>query len=150
MMASGHDWALVADGRRARIFQRRAPAGAWAELESEAVALPDPPAQDGGTDRPGRGQENAGDEPLAIQPQSDPQEAAEPGFARALAARLATAAGEGRFGRVALVAPPGFLGALRAALAPAQAVAVLGTLDQDLTQHAPEAIAARLQALHAP
>ena len=149
-MAAEHDWALVADGQRARIFQRRAPAGPWAELESEALAQRDPPSRESGRDRPGRVHESVGAARHAIEPRSDPHEAAKTEVARRLVARLAQAAGEGRFGRVALVAPPAFLGELRAALPPALAQAVLGTLDKDLTRHPPAAVIEQLARLHAP
>jgi protein required for attachment to host cells len=149
-MATEHDWALVADGQRARIFQRRVPSGAWAELESEAVEQADPPARDWGSDRPGRARESVGGARHAIEPRSDPHEAAKLHFAEALVERLAIAAGEGRFGRLALVAPPAFLGHLREALPPALAQVVLGTLDKDLTRHAPAEVIAHLAALHAP
>jgi protein required for attachment to host cells len=119
-MAVEHDWALVADGQRARVFQRRAPGGDWAELESEALTR-DEAAPD-----------------------------AEPAFARHLAARLETASAAGRFGRVALVAPPEILAALRGALSPVLAQAVFGTLDQDLTRDAPAAVIEHLAQLHAP
>jgi protein required for attachment to host cells len=152
MRAMTHDcdWALVADARRARVFQRRAPAGAWAELESEGVARDDAPSRDLGSDRPGRVHESVGGARHAIEPRSDPHAAAEAAFARDLAERLATAAGEGRYRRLALVAPPAFLGELRHALPPALGPLVMGTLDKDLTHQPPEEIAARLGDLHAP
>jgi protein required for attachment to host cells len=150
MMKSEHDWALIADGQRARILQRRTPAGAWAELESEAIAWRDPPSREWGSERPGRAHESMGSTRHAIEPRTDPHEAAKRAFAERLIGRLAVAAGEGRFGRLALVAPPAFLGHMRAALPPALAPLVMGSLDKDLTHQPLGEIAAHLEALHAP
>jgi protein required for attachment to host cells len=88
--------------------------------------------------------ESVGGARHAIEPRQDPHEAAERAFARGLADRLEAAAAAGRFERLILVAPPKFLGHLRAALGGAAGPRLRGSLDLDLT-HAPLAeIVARL------
>lgn len=146
-----HDrhWALIADGQRARVMERLAPAGPWRELEEEAREQPDPPARAWGADRPGRVFESVGAARHAVEPRQDPHEAAKADFARELAERMAAAHAEGRFTGLALVAPPAFLGHLRRALPPALAGAVIGSLDKDLTRHTAREIAERLEELRA-
>jgi protein required for attachment to host cells len=139
-MPGGTDLALVADAGRARVLMRRAPAGAWRELADQALENPTPPSRDLGSERPGRVHESASPTRHAIEPRSDPHRAARQAFARLLADRLD--AQSDRFGRLLLVAPPAFLGELRAALGDAARARLAGSLDRDLTR-LPEAELAR-------
>lgn len=143
-MSINLEWALVADGGRARFFERRLPAGTWRERTEDAVEAANPPSREHGTDRPGRVHESATTARHAVEPRTDPHRAAKTAFATRLATRLEDAAGS--FERLLLVAPPPFLGDLRAALGEATRRKLHGTLDKDLT-HAPLAdLAGRLDA----
>ena len=139
------EWALVADGGRARLFERRLPAGPWRERMEDAIAAANPPSRELGTDRPGRVYESATTARHAVEPRTDPHRAAKAAFAARLAGRLDAAVTS--FERLLLVAPPPFLGDLRASLGKAARGKLHGTLDKDLT-HAPLAeVAAQLDAV---
>jgi protein required for attachment to host cells len=144
-MPTTMEWALVADGGRARLFERRLPAGPWHERIADAIEAANPPSRELGTDRPGRVQESATTARHAVEPRTDPHRAAKAAFAGRLAARLEATASA--FERLLLVAPPPFLGDLRASLGKVARGKLHGTLDKDLT-HAPLAeIAAQLDAI---
>lgn len=143
-MSTNIEWALVADGGRARLFERRLPAGPWRERTEDALAAANPLSREQGTDRPGRVHESATTTRHGIEPRTDPHRAAKTKFAARLATRLEDAATS--FERLLLVAPPSFLGDLRASLGEATRRKLHGTLDKDLT-HAPLAdVAAQLEA----
>ncbi|NKE45898.1 host attachment protein [Roseomonas frigidaquae] len=130
-MRTAMDWALVADGQHARVFQRPAPGGRWSEREQDATDIDNPMSHEQGRDRPGRVHESASTTRHAVEPRQDLHKAAKQAFARQLAERLEAAADE--FGRVILVAPPAFLGALRDELGDATQRKPRATLDKDLT-----------------
>lgn len=146
-MPTDLEWALVADGGRARLFECRLPGGPWRERTEEAIEADNPPSRELGTERPGRVHESATTARHAVEPRTDPHRAAKAAFAARLAARLEGQAAS--FARLLLVAPPPFLGDLRACLGKATRRKLHGTLDKDLT-HAPLAeVAAQLDALRA-
>jgi protein required for attachment to host cells len=137
-------WVLVADGQRARVLERGAIGAPWRELEAEARTVANPPSRERGAERPGRVRESVGEARHAIEPRRDPHEAAKEAFARELADRLEAAAEAGLFERLILVAPPAFLGHLRAALGAAAGHRLRGSLDLDLTRAPLAEIVARL------
>jgi protein required for attachment to host cells len=141
------DWALVADAQRARILERPSPAGVWTERAEEELRQDNPPSRDQGSDRPGRTQESVGMARHAVEPRQDPHDAAKAAFARHLAERLEAAARQGRYDRLLLVAPPAFLGLLRAALGDAARRRLHGSLDKDVAHAALADIAAHLDAV---
>lgn len=140
--------ALVADGQHARILEREAPFGQWSEREAEAETVTNPRSHERGTDRPGRVQESAAAARHGIEPRSDPHREAKRRFAAHLAARLETEAAA--FDRLVLVAPPGFLGDLRAALGDAARAKLLGSLDKDLTKAPLAELARHLDGVASP
>lgn len=144
-MPSKVEWALVADGQRARILERPAPAARWAERVEEAISIENPPSHEQGSERLGRVHESSGMARHAIEPRTDPHREAKRAFAHRLAARLDAAAD--RYGRLVLVAPPGFLGDLRAALGDAARRRLAGTLDKDLTKAPIEELARQIAEL---
>lgn len=149
-MTAAKHWALVADGQRARVLQRAAPAGAWVEIEAAREEREDPPSHLLGADRPGRSHESMGGARHAMEPRQDPHREAKRGFAQALAGRMAAAVREGQCQGLVLVAPPAFLGDLRAALPEAATRALIGTLDKDLTRLPLREITPHLQELRPP
>ncbi len=132
--------ALVADGQHARVLEREVPFGRWSERESESIR--NRPSHERGTERPGRVQESAGSARHAIEPRSDPHREAKRDFAGHLADRLEAEAA--RYDRLLLVAPPAFLGDLRAALGDAARAKLRGSLDKDLVKAPVEEIARHL------
>ncbi|MGG5822317.1 host attachment protein [Falsiroseomonas sp. HW251] len=133
-MPTGMEWALVADAGRARVFERRLPAGPWRERTEDALEAAHPPSRDLGTDRPGRVRESATTARHAVEPRTDPHRAAKAAFAARLAGRLEDASVS--YERLLLAAPPAFLGDLREALGEAARRKLHGTLAKDLT-HVP-------------
>ncbi|MCZ8146650.1 MAG: host attachment protein [Roseomonas sp.] len=129
-MPQATEWALIADAGHARIFARRLPAGPWREVPEAAVENPTPPSRALGTERPGRVHESASTTRHAIEPRTDPHRAARRAFARRLAEWLDDEAD--RFAALLLVAPPAFLGELRAELGPVAGRKLAGSLDRDL------------------
>jgi protein required for attachment to host cells len=125
---------LVADGARARVLERLAPAGTLTEVEALAEERPLPPSRELGTERPGRTQESVGSARHAITPARDPHRELKRAFAGELVATLERLRRERRFDRLYLVAPPATLGDLRAALPPALERTVAGELGADLTR----------------
>ena len=136
MMHTETEWALVADAQRARILERRIPGAAWSERAGEGVEISNPRSHERGSDRPGRTQESASSARHAIEPRTDPHREAKRAFAHELAERLEAAASAGHYARLLLVAPPAFLGDLRAALGQEAGRRLRGSLDKDLS-HAP-------------
>lgn len=124
--------ALVADGQHARFLQRAAPGGVWLELVERAVEVANPRSHERGSERPGRSHESASSARHAIEPRTDPHRAAKTAFAKHLAERLEAEAAS--YAGLILVAPPAFLGDLRAELGHAARSKLLGTLDKDLTR----------------
>lgn len=127
------EWALVADAQRCRILERQVPFGAWQELSEEAVETHNRPSRERGSERPGRTQESGTSARHAIEPKTDPHREAKLHFAQHLADRLE--ARTGRYDRLLLVAPPPFLGDLRAMLGAEAQRRLAGSLDKDLTKH---------------
>ncbi|WP_368415320.1 host attachment protein [Falsiroseomonas sp.] len=144
-MPHATEWALLADAGHARVFARRLPAGRWAELPDQALENPTPPSRALGTERPGRVQESASTTRHAIEPRTDPHRAARRGFARRLAERLDDDAHH--FASLLLVAPPAFLGELRAELGPKAGPKVAGSLDRDLVKLPVAQIAGQLDGI---
>jgi protein required for attachment to host cells len=133
-MQSITEWAVIADAQHCRVLARAAPAGRWDELTERAIEIDTPRSHDRGIDRPGRVHESATTTRHAIEPRSDPHREAKRAFARRLAESLEEAATAGFYGRLILVAPPPFLGDLRAALFGRAKEIVVGSLDKDLTR----------------
>ena len=102
---------LIGDGSHARFFQSEDPAQPWHLLRKV-----DREHSREKTDRP-ESREDGG----------------EHGFARQLVSQLETARQEGGFARLVLVAPPKFLGQLRAELTPSLAACVTKSMDKDYT-----------------
>lgn len=144
-MTATMEWALVADGGRARLFERRLPAGPWRERAEDAIEAHNPRSRQQGTDRPGRVQESATSAHHAIEPRSDPHRAAKAAFAAHLAERLEDSGDA--FGHLVLVAPPSFLGDLRAAIGAAARRKLHGSLDKDLTHASLADIVAHLDTI---
>lgn len=137
-------WILVADAGRARLFEAEARDGAL--LEIGGYANPDAHARGAGigSDRPPRTQESVGSARHAIEPHTDPHDKAALGFAKGLAEILEHGRVEHAYTRLVLVAPPRFLGQLRAELGAQVGKLVAGSIGKDLTHATNEDIRAVL------
>lgn len=105
-------WIVVADSSRARIFyaaNRVKPLTTVAELNFPESHLRE---QDIYTDRPGRLSESASENRGAIE-QPDIREQQQQAFAREICETLDAGRNQQRFAALMVIAPPGFLGALR-------------------------------------
>jgi protein required for attachment to host cells len=106
-------WVVVADSGRARILEmRRKPYAFRLVTDYDSVAR-HRTSKELVSDAAGRVYNTQGPGTHAMQPRSDPHQAAEEQFAHDLALRVGKAAGEGRFDRLALIADARTLGRLR-------------------------------------
>ncbi len=125
-------WVVVADGTRARLFNRHKNR----TLEEFDVLLsPEHRLHEGDlvTDRDGRTFDSAGQGRHAMGNKNTTKNHEMANFAKRLAMRLEEGRTSGELERLVLVAPPRFLGQLRANLSgPTQGLVAL-TLDKELT-----------------
>jgi protein required for attachment to host cells len=147
MMATQRTWMVVADGARARVFHAR-----LGDHTLELVHETDQPAARQKTseimsDRAGRMWDPGPGQRSGMELPTDPQRHAKETFARDLAEWLDSAAKEGRYDRLVLIAAPQTLGDLRAHLPQHAAGRVWRELDKDLTQLDAKALAERLDDL---
>ena len=135
---------LVADGSRARML--RAEDGASALTESGDFVHPESRLREqelvsdgsgSGKDSGGYGLHSMGHEKEAHQRQQDD-------FARELCREIDRLRNGGGLHRIYLVAPPGFLGRLRAALGKQSAELIAGEVDRELVTSSLEEIRAHL------
>lgn len=143
-------WIVLANASRARVFEARDDGAAPAEV----LDLTHPESRlhgaELGSSRAGHGERHGPDGSqggTAYPPRTDPRDKAHEAFARELAQRLREALAGARCERLVLAASSPFLGALRAALDPATAAAVVRSEAVDLTTLAAPALRARLQEL---
>ncbi|MDH3818400.1 MAG: host attachment protein [Myxococcales bacterium] len=127
-------WILVGHDAGARVFENRGP-GKGLELV-ETIEHPEGRLRDRDidSDRPGRSfRKDSGDPRRAAMSRGEsPHDRAISDFARALANKLQRARVGNQYERLVLVAPPRFLGLLRASLDGPTAQLVVGSLDKDL------------------
>ncbi|MFM7567324.1 MAG: host attachment protein [Betaproteobacteria bacterium] len=111
-------WVVVADASRARIFEAAElpqPPREIEDLVQPEGRMPERALQ---SDRPGRSFESVGGARHAMSPHSGPRASSRLKFAQRIVDRIDRGLAEGRFRRLALVAPPAMLGALRSSLSP--------------------------------
>lgn len=146
-------WILVCDASRARIFATEGREGEWlllrelshprsrahdADLTTDRFGM----TQHGGRARAGfRGERST----RAYEPSTYPKETEAQHFAQILAGALDEGRVRGAFERLVLVAPPHFLGLLRAELSDPLEKTVVASLDKDYTQEQARALPERLE-----
>jgi len=125
-------WVLVADGAKARLFAMEKDRSLTEivdflnpEGRRERKPLPN---------RPPRAHDRFRTSQHAFEPRTTAQEKADDTFARELDAALERGRVDHRYGDLILVAPPHFLGALKAALGEHVRSSVVAELPKDLTQ----------------
>jgi protein required for attachment to host cells len=126
-------WVLVADTGRARLFELRDDTPDLIEIACDI----NPEGRAGerrlGTDRAPTVNESVGPARHSIEPHTSAREKISHAFARRIADELERGRGRRRFGRLILVAPAKFLGALHESLGAALRDSVAGELNKDLT-----------------
>ena len=137
-------WILVADSARARLFFNDGPGQGVKLVSDEVIRHPTPPGREITSDRPGRTFDSVGEGRHAKEPRTDPRLVEKRNFAHELAAMLDDGLKQGKFERLVLVAPPGELGLLRAAISAAVQKRVSAELNKDLTGVAPSEISDHL------
>ncbi len=110
------NWVLVADSASARIFNAPSPTGPLEELEAFAHPEARLPTRALTSDLPGRRFDSGGPGRSAMESQVAPKEQEAISFAKLLADRVGQARVRGEIERLIVVAPPEFLGHLRAAI----------------------------------
>jgi protein required for attachment to host cells len=140
-------WILVADEARARLLEAQGADGAVVEhlsfIHEEGRQHP----RDVIADRLPRAQESVGGARHAIEPQTDLETVEAGRFAHELAAVLETGRVGRAYERLVLVAPPRFLGTLRAVLSDEVHKHVVGSLPKDVTRESVDAIRERVKSL---
>ncbi len=137
-------WVVVADSSAARIFGTDGPTGPLTELESIAHPEGRMLARELTSDLPGRAFDSGGQGRHIMESQVGPRQQAAIDFARFLAKRLQRARGQGELERLAIVAPPDFLGLMREALGTQLQRLVVLEVDRNLVKLAPKEIRERL------
>ncbi len=138
-------WVLVADGARARILRSDRPGADLAPVIDEAYRPATEPTRALGADRPGRVHDSADVGRHALEPRVDWHLYEKEQFARKMAAVVNRGARDGAFDRLVLVAPPGTLGQLRAALDKHASGRVVAELGKDLTRETAAELRSRLE-----
>jgi len=127
-------WILAADRARARLFSLSKGAPRMIEIAD----FVNPEARTPGHERehapPPRVHDRFGEGRHAIEAHTSPREKAALQFATMLGSYLKRAHDEQRYRELVLIAPPGFLGALNAALGARLGETVLSRVSKDLTR----------------
>ncbi|MBF0333207.1 MAG: host attachment protein [Alphaproteobacteria bacterium] len=126
-------WILVADGARARIWTSERPRHLETTFSHDFASPVRNHAREAGSDRPGRTFDSAGQGRHAMEPPTDWKDNEKREFARALAERLREGVLSGACDRLVIVAPPQFLGLLRAQIDKETARRVEVEIGKDLT-----------------
>jgi protein required for attachment to host cells len=127
-------WVLVADAARARLFQVNQPQQTLsAALERELIGS-NLPSREIASDRPGRTFDSGGQGRHAKEPPTDPARHAQSEFAREVVQLLDEKRESRAFERLIVVAPPQFLGDLRATMSQQLREAVSAEVAKDLSK----------------
>ena len=128
----GNTWVVVADGTRARLFNRHKNR----KLEEfDTLLSPEHRLHEGDlvSDRDGRAFDSGGVGRHAVGNKNAAKDHEMTVFAKRLAMRLEEGRNAGQLDRLVLIAPPRFLGQLRSHLSEQSAALVALTIDKELT-----------------
>lgn len=137
-------WILVADRARARLFSLDKGAAHMNEIEDFVNAATRIPGHEREHAAPPRVHDRFGEARHAIEAHTPPREKAALQFAATLGSVLEHAHAGQRYRDLVLIAPPGFLGMLNAALGPRLRAAVALKVAKNLTRGSAEAIHAEI------
>jgi protein required for attachment to host cells len=138
-------WVLVADAARARLFQLEQPQLTLTPALGEELIGSNLPSREIASDRPGRTFDSGGQGRHAKEPPTDPARHAQEEFARDVARLLDDKRESRSFDRLIVVAPPQFLGDLRAVMPQQLQSAVAAEVAKDLTKLPPHELQDRLR-----
>jgi protein required for attachment to host cells len=140
-------WVLVADAGRARAYRREGRDGALDPVAGFLLEQELPRTSEILSDGPGRVQESASAAHHSVSLQSDPHRRLKRRFARRIAEALDRRLAAGAFSRLVVIAPPAFLGDLRAEMPERLNEATAAEIAKDLTRSPLEAIASHIEGL---
>jgi protein required for attachment to host cells len=140
-------WILVADAGRARLFENTSMDGELVELAGFAHPEAHHPEAEA-RDRLARVQESANSAHHSVAPKTTAADKEADEFARDLSGILNDGRVEHRYEQLLLVAPPRFLGKMRAVLDPQVAKLVSHTFNKDITKATMDAIREELRDLY--
>ena len=126
-------WIVVANGTTARALECEAVGKGLNPAPAFGMTVESPPTRELGSDRPGRVHDRFGPGRHAMEPKADWHRQDKAMFAKAVGERIGSAARDGVFDRMVLVAPPTVMGDLRAALDRNTRDLVSGEVTKDLT-----------------
>lgn len=138
-------WVLVADSSRARIFSKN---GREAYVEESGFIHPESRLheQQLTSDLPGSASSHVGGERHGVNAKVPPKQHEAMVFSRQVADHLETARTQGRFNKLAIVAPPAFLGLLREQFSSALSGVVTSEINKNLVQLKPHDLMPHLPA----
>ena len=127
-------WIVVAESARARIFTMSGIGGKLQEITD--LSHPESRLHDTelSSDLPGRTFDIQGQGRHGMEPATDPKEREAQAFAAEIARHIERCRHEGNFDGLVLIAPPKFLGRLRAELTKPARDALVGELDKNLVE----------------
>ena len=127
-------WVLVADAARARLFEVGQPQQTLSPALGQELIGSNLPSREIASDRPGRSFDSGGHGRHAMAPPTDPARHARGEFARYVARLLDEQRESGSFERLVVVAPPQFLGDLRAVMSQQLQGTVAAEVAKDLSK----------------
>lgn len=133
-------WVVVADSSRGRIYVQDKPDNALIEVEDLIHTGSRLHAGDLVSDRQGRDGGAVGQSRHVIDARTGVKEHEVETFAKEIAERLDSARVAGKYQRLVLMAPPAFLGTLRANLSDMVRDLVVGEMDKSLVTHTAEEV----------
>jgi protein required for attachment to host cells len=127
-------WVLVADAARARLFQVEQPQQVLSAALGQELIGSNLRSREIASDRPGRTFDSGGEGRHAKEPPTDPARHAQEEFARDVVRLLDEKRESRAFERLIVVAPPQFLGDLRAAMSQQLQASVAAEVAKDLSK----------------
>jgi protein required for attachment to host cells len=127
-------WIVVAESARARIFTRSGIGGKLQEVADLSHPESRLHVRELTSDLPGRSFDSHGEGRHGMEQATDPKEQEAQAFAVEIARHVERSHGECSFDSLILVAPPKFLGRLRAELSKATRESLVGELDKNLVE----------------
>ncbi len=137
-------WVLAADSSHAQILQANKRKGPLTPVEAFAHPESRLKNQDLKTDGPGRTFDSGGQGRHAVEPEVDAHEMEANRFAHELCAHLKEKALAGAFKTLYILAPPAFLGKLRACLDENVRKRIAGEVSKDVARQSAEEIRGKL------
>lgn len=138
-------WILVADAHRARLFHLDDDTEALEPAKDSQLIANALPSRDIASDKPGRGFDSGGEGSRAHEPPTDPARHEDLRFAKAVVDRLEDERKRDELEHLVVVAPPRFLGDLRAEMSDPLARCVVTEINKDLSKLKPHELIERLR-----